>query len=525
MHKTLQKTQKKHSRKRTLNKPLFIYKKAPLLGLFCMGSNPHSHERVYGVYLEHIHLVARFIMRIQIITVVFLFVCLIGGFVPKAHANDASAVVSRMDIIIKQMEALKAEFALLVAQANPTTPSGAVLGASTKAVFTQSLENGETNEDIKRIQKLLATDPEIYPYGVASGFYGPKTEEGIKNFQTRFDLDPVGVVGPATKALLELFFRAYPDEDFPANALAKKPQVLGASTSVPPTPTTPVVTTPSVPTTGIEEITAKYDGDEARVTIAYKNDTTTSFLIEGESKIEVVDAVAVKLGKTRADILALIEFTSGSSKDDDDEDEDDEDFNIDIEIDDDEVSLSFEYDGDDYEVEVDSTDEDDVLDEVADEMGEDLEDIDEDLIEAIEDALDEALDDYEDEGSDEIESITAHIADGEAHIEVEYGNGDDEDFTVEEDYEDSIIEEVADELNIDEDEVEDLIEFEYEDVDEINVEIEDGKAIAFVEFEDGTEKRIKIDSDDEDEIIEAIAEELDEDEDDVEEWVRFDYLD
>lgn len=460
-------------------------------------------------------------MRIQILTLAVLTLCLFGGMAPQTQANEASAVVSRMDVIIKQMEALKAEFAQLVASVSTSAPSGSVLGASTSAVFTMSLENGETNEDIRRIQKLLATDPEIYPYGVASGFYGPKTEEAIKNLQTRFDLDPVGVVGPATKALLELFFRAYPNEDFPANVLSKKPQVLGASTSVTPKPSTPVITAPVVSGSGIEDIVAKYDGDEARVTISYSNDTTASFLIEGDSKIEVVDAVATKLGKTRADVLALIEFTSGSTRKDDDDD----DFNIDIEIDDDEVTLTFEYDGDDYEVESNSTDEDDLLEEVADELDEDVEDLDDDLVEAIEDALDEALDDYEDEGSDEIESITAHIANGEAEIEVEYGNGDDEEFTVEEDYEDSIIEEVADELNIDEDEVEDLIEFKYEDVEEINVDIEDGKAIAFVEFEDGTKKRIKVNSDDEEEIIEAIAEELDEDEDDVEDWTRFDYLD
>ena len=55
-----------------------------------------------------------------------------------------------------------------------------------------------------------------------------------------------------------------------------------------------------------------------------------------------------------------------------------------------------------------------------------------------------------------------------------------------------------------------------EDIDEIRVEIEDGEALAFVEFEDGTVKRVRIDSDDEDEIIEALAEELDEDTEDIE---------
>lgn len=465
-------------------------------------------------------------MRFQILLLILLAVFTVTG-VPKVHATaDTSAVVARMDIIIKQMEALKAEFAALASSVGTTqTPSGAVLGAQSKTIFTQSLEVGETNSDIEKIQELLATDPEIYPYGVTSGFFGPKTEEGIKNLQTRFNLDPVGVVGPATKALLELFMSAYPDGKYPADVLKKKPTVLGASTSV---PQTPVIVTPSpVLTTGnIDEITAKYDGDEARVKVYFSNDTTNSFVVEGESKINIVDAVASKLGKTRSEVLGWIEFTSS----DNDEDEEEDDFNVDVEIDDDEVTVSFEYDGDDYEVEVGSTDEDEVLDEVANELDEDLEDIDEDLVEAIEDALDEAKDDKdededEDEDDDEIESITARVANGEAEIEVEYGNGDDEDFTVEEDKEAEIIEEVADELNIDEDKVEDLIEFEYEDVEKIDVRIEGGEALAIVEFEDGTEKRIRINSDDEDEIIEAIAEELDEDEEDVEDWTEFDYID
>lgn len=455
------------------------------------------------------------------IAVLALFIALFAA--PLAHAQDASAVVSRMDAIIKQMEALKAEFAALV---SAIKPSGVVLGsqASTKSVFTMSLDPGETNDDIKKIQKLLATDPEIYPYGVASGFFGPKTEEGIKNFQTRFDLDPVGVVGPATKALLELFMNAYPDGNYPTDVLKKKPQVAGASTSTPipapVIPTTPVVT----PVTGsIDEITAKYDGEEARVKVYFSNDTTASHLIEGDSKIEIVDALALKLGKTRAQILGVIEFTSSGNDDDEDEDDEDDDFNVDVEVDDDEVTVSFEYDGDDYEVEVDSTDEDDVLEEVADELDEDeVDDLDEDLVDAIEEALEDALEDEdEDEGDeDEIEEITAKVANGEAEITVEYGDGDDEEFTVEETLESEIIEEVADELNIDEDEVEDVIEFEYEEIEEIRVDTE--KGLAFVEFEDGTEKRIHLDSDDEDEIIEQLADELDEDLDDIEEWVEFD---
>jgi hypothetical protein len=315
-----------------------------------------------------------------------------------------------------------------------------------------SLEQGETNNDIKKIQKLLATDPLIYPYGVSSGFFGPKTEEGIKNFQTRFGLNAVGVVGPATRDLLELFFLAYPDDIYPEGVLKKKPTVLGASISIPSAPVTAPVASPVTTVQSgkaLKSITAKYDGDEAEVSVHYTDGTKERHTLEGSSKMQIIDALAAKLSQKKAAVLSTIEFVSKSN----DEDEDDED-----------------------------------------------------------------------KESDEIESITAKIANGEAEIEVEYENGDDEDFTVEETVESEIIEEVADELNIDEDEVEDIIEFEYEDIERIDVTIDEdeGTALAIVRFEDGTKKRIRIDSDDEDEIIEELADELDEDEDDIEDWVEFD---
>src|SRR5690606_12615699 len=134
--------------------------------------------------------------------------------------------------------------------------------------------------------------------------------------------------------------------NYPANALDKKPQVQGASTSNP-APTTPVVTTPTNTTSNFASIEAEYDGDEAKVRIRYTNGSSETLYIGGDSKIEVVEALASQLGRTKAQILKVIEFTSG--------DRDDDDFNIDLEIDDDEVTLKFEYDGDDYKVKSDST--------------------------------------------------------------------------------------------------------------------------------------------------------------------------
>jgi len=256
-------------------------------------------------------------MRIQSLIITLLAIVFLSSGTPAHAIADVSAVVSRMDVIIKQMEALKTEFAALVSSLN-STPAPTVLGSSqsSKPVFTMSLQNGQTNDDIKRIQKLLATDKEVYPYGVASGFYGPRTEEGIKNFQSRFGLDPVGVVGPATKSLLELFMNAYPNGDYPADVLKKKPQVQNAATSVPPAS---VPTVPVVNVAGIKSISANYDGEEAHVKVFFNDDTSRSFVAEGDTKISIVDVVASRLGSTRTDILKVIEFSSRSSRNNEDD--------------------------------------------------------------------------------------------------------------------------------------------------------------------------------------------------------------
>lgn len=382
----------------------------------------------------------------------FIFsIALVVAITPSAHA-DVQASLVRMDAIIKEIQSLREEFAKL-ASVQAVVPLPAVLGASTKSVLTQNIVLGETNSDIKKIQKLLATDKEIYPYGVSSGLFGPKTEEAIKNFQTRFGLKAVGVVGPATKALFEVFFAAYPGDIYPADVLKKKPAVV-VPTTLAPVVTAPVVTTPAISTpntSGFKIITASYTGSKADVKVIYTDGTKTTLIATGDSKLKIIDAVALSLGQSKATILSHIEFVSSNNDEDEDEEEDEDD----------------------------------------------------------------------DNDSDEVESITASIEDGEAIIQVEYENGDDEEFTVEEDKEAEIIEEVADELNIDESDVADIIEFEYQELEDISVAIEGGKAIATVAFEDGTTKRIKISSDDEDEIIEAIAEELDEDEGDIEDIITF----
>lgn len=62
----------------------------------------------------------------------------------------------------------------------------------------KQLRVGMTGDDVKLLQELLATDSDIYPEGLITGYFGPMTERAVKKLQKRMCLDQVGNVGPKT---------------------------------------------------------------------------------------------------------------------------------------------------------------------------------------------------------------------------------------------------------------------------------------------------------------------------------------
>lgn len=134
--------------------------------------------------------------------------------------------------------------------------------------------------------------------------------------------------------------------------------------------------------------------------------------------------------------------------------------------------------------------------------------------------------------NDDVDTIEVDIRNGDAHVRVEYDDGDTDTFTIDnETNHNDIIEEIADELDIDEDEVRDIIDWNgssnNDDVDRIDVEIDESSndADARVEYEDGDVDHFYYDTDDEDDIISELADDLDMDENDVEDIIDFDYVD
>ncbi len=481
--------------------------------------------------------------KYQLVAVVAVLI----GFLPSgvsAQSVSVSDIVARMDEIIKEMQTLKGEFDSLSGQVKPT---GSVQGASTSKRLTKTPLLGETTDEIGLIQKLLKTDADIYPYQVVSGFFGPKTEEAIKNLQTRFKMNPVGVVGPATTELLEAFFAKYPDDNFPANALASDPRgakpspvVAGDSTSAPiPNTTTP----PSDGIGTIKAIKASQTGATSDVAVYYKNGVTKEFKVTGTTRPEIVSAISSKSGLSMTTVDALLvfgEITEDSGSDDEETEADDALDAAEEAIYDAEDAIDeADEDGEDVDWAEDTIDEAwDLLEEAEEAYDEeeyedaiDLAEEAEDTAGDAEDRIDEEEDEDEDdeeedeEENDEIDRIIAEVEEDSAEITVKFEDEDidDEEFDVDEEDQDDIIAAVADELDMDEDDVEDLIEFDYGDLDEIEVVIIDGVANVSVEFTSGVKLKFNVDEGDEDDMIADIAEELDMDEDDVEDVIDFVY--
>ena len=66
--------------------------------------------------------------------------------------------------------------------------------------ITRNLGVGSKGDDVKEIQKMLATDPTLYT-GTTTGFFGKETAKAMARFQKKFGIasSTTGLVGPSTR--------------------------------------------------------------------------------------------------------------------------------------------------------------------------------------------------------------------------------------------------------------------------------------------------------------------------------------
>lgn len=82
---------------------------------------------------------------------------------------------------------------------------GLVLGASTFN-FSRTLSRGMEGlpgqgEDVTELQKILIAEGFLV-LDAPTGYFGAQTEEALKAYQRAHGLEPIGIVGPLTRALL-----------------------------------------------------------------------------------------------------------------------------------------------------------------------------------------------------------------------------------------------------------------------------------------------------------------------------------
>jgi len=97
---------------------------------------------------------------------------------------------------IQLLNRLLTKVAVLQAKLNELQAQAASLPVSLR--LTKQLSRGTSDEEIKVLQEMLATDPEIYPEGHTTGYFGPLTEKALRKFQKKTGLTDTGKVDGQT---------------------------------------------------------------------------------------------------------------------------------------------------------------------------------------------------------------------------------------------------------------------------------------------------------------------------------------
>ncbi|MFC1789655.1 peptidoglycan-binding protein [Patescibacteria group bacterium] len=110
-----------------------------------------------------------------------------------------------LQTIQQKIEELRAQIESLTVQLESLKGGDVEIKAKVKEIktalrITKRLWRGMTNDDVELLQEILATDPEIYPEGLITGYFGPLTERAVKKFQKKMGVEQVGIVGPKTTA-------------------------------------------------------------------------------------------------------------------------------------------------------------------------------------------------------------------------------------------------------------------------------------------------------------------------------------
>jgi peptidoglycan hydrolase-like protein with peptidoglycan-binding domain len=70
----------------------------------------------------------------------------------------------------------------------------------TNTPLTSQMGLGSTGTNVSNLQTFLASNSDMYPAGLVTGYFGPLTDAAVMQYQLGYGISPVGHVGPVTLA-------------------------------------------------------------------------------------------------------------------------------------------------------------------------------------------------------------------------------------------------------------------------------------------------------------------------------------
>ncbi len=124
-------------------------------------------------------------------------------------AQTSSSVSNTSNMTITQLQELVAKLQAMLAEKKTSDGKNTMLGTSSFAPTVArrieikgELKKGGEGEEIKILQRILASDKTIYPEGKATGFFGDLTSKALSRFQTKFGLEVTGTMNEETRDLI-----------------------------------------------------------------------------------------------------------------------------------------------------------------------------------------------------------------------------------------------------------------------------------------------------------------------------------
>lgn len=124
---------------------------------------------------------------------------------PLKAAEPESGLPSQVELL-SQIKTLTEQLLALQKQLATTQAQGKTVG-----ILKNDLQEGVTDDNVRDIQKLLASDSSIYPEGLVTGYYGPLTREALKRFQAQHSLEVTGTIDNGTRGMLQEFLNKAQD--------------------------------------------------------------------------------------------------------------------------------------------------------------------------------------------------------------------------------------------------------------------------------------------------------------------------